>query len=106
MTRPLHIWLLFTVCFTVLLAAMGWVSGTVLRLDRAQMQADHQAELEAKVRLALWRVGSLRAPLVVEESARPLPAYESFYAPEGAYTKGYSPVKQGDVLQPSPLLGL
>jgi len=106
MTRPLHIWLLFTVCFTVLLAAMGWVSGTVLRLDRAQMQADHQAELEEKVRLALWRMDSLLAPLMVEESARPFLAYESFYAPAGAYTKGYAPVKQGDVLQPSPLLGL
>jgi signal transduction histidine kinase len=41
---------------------------------------------------------------VVEESARPYSAYDSFHAAERAYTKGYASIKQGDVLVPSPLL--
>src|ERR1051326_183493 len=47
---------------------------------------------------------SALASLVVEESARPYYAYDSFYAAERAYTKGYASIKQGDVLVPSPLL--
>ena len=39
MTRPLHIWFLFGVCLAVLLTALGWVSVTTLRLDRAQTEA-------------------------------------------------------------------
>lgn len=104
MTRPSHIWLTFTLCLAVLLAAMGWVSLTTLRLDRAQMQANQQAELEERVRLALWRMDSLLTPLIVEESARPFHIYTSFHAAERAYTKGYSTINKGDVLVPSPLL--
>ena len=52
MTRPLHIWLLFGVCLAVLLAALGWVSVTTLRLDRGQMEGAQQAGIEENVRLA------------------------------------------------------
>jgi signal transduction histidine kinase len=104
MNRPWKIWLVFGLCFAVLLAAMGWVSLTTLRLDRAQAQAGQQAAVEEKVRLALWRMDSSLAPLIVEESARPPTAYSAFHAAERAYTKGGAPLKQGDVLVPSPLL--
>ena len=104
MTRPLHIWSLFALCLAVLLAAMGWVSFTAVRLDHAQQAAGQQAEVEERVRLALWRMDSALTALVVEESARPYYAYNAFHAAERAYTKGYTAIKQGDVLQPSPLL--
>lgn len=104
MTRPWKIWIVFALCFAVLLAAMGWVSLTTLRLDRAQAEAARQAEMEENVRLALWRMDSSLTSLIVEESARPPSAYYSFYEAPRAYTKGYAPVKQGDVLVPSPLL--
>ena len=104
MTRPLHIRLLFAVCLLVLLAAMAAVSITTLRLDRAQMQAAQQAETEEKVRLALWRMDSLLTSIMVEESARPFSAWESFSHTEPALTKGYAPIQPGEILTPSPLL--
>lgn len=104
MTRPLHIRLVFAACLVVLLAAMAGVSVTTLRLDHAQLLAAQQAETEEKVRLALWRMDSLLTSIMVEESARPFSAWESFSRSEPALTKGYAPFKPGEVLTPSPLL--
>ena len=105
MNRPWKIWAVFALCLAVLLAALGWMSLTTLRLDRAQWQAEQQANLEERVRLALWRMDSSLAPLITEESARPASAYESFHSTDRAYSKGFTQLKQGDVLVPSPLLG-
>ena len=104
MSRPLHIWMLFGVCLVVLLAALGWVSVTTLRLDRAQMEAAQQAEIEENVRLALWRMDSTLNTILVEESARPFSAWESFSGREQVFTKSYTPIQQGEILTPSPLL--
>src|ERR1700690_2744256 len=98
MNRPWHIWSICGVCLAVLLAAMGWVSWTALRLDRTQQQAAQQAEVEERIRLALWRMDSTLAALVVEEGARPYYAYDAFHAAERAYTKGYASIKQGEVV--------
>src|SRR5262245_9772538 len=106
MSRPRHIWLSFGVCLTVLLAAMGWVSWTALRLDDSQRRAAQQAEFEEKVRLALWRMDSAVAPLILEESARPYQTYEPFPPVTRAYKKGGSSFAEGDVLTPSPLLAV
>ncbi|MEY2408793.1 MAG: hypothetical protein QOF48_1463 [Verrucomicrobiota bacterium] len=102
MNRPLHIWLLFGVCLGVLLAALGWVSVTTLRLDRAQLEADQQAELEEGVRLALWRMDSLLTSIIVEESARPVTAWESFSGREPVFSKTYAQIPEART--PSPLL--
>lgn len=102
-------WLAFGLCAAVVLAALAWISGTALRLERIQFEAQRQAELEERVRLALWRMDSELTPLMVEESARPWSDYEAFAATERAYTKAgeeYSQARQGEVLVPSPLLSL
>jgi len=107
MNRPWKVWLVFGVCAAVVMTAMAWVSLTTLRLERAQLQAGERAEVEERVRLALWRMDSALAPLVIEESARPWSAYVAFSATERALTKGgqgYNPVQKGEVLVPSPLL--
>ncbi len=104
MTRPLYTWVSFGVCLAVLLAALGWVSVTTLRLDRAQTEAAQQAGIEENVRLALWRMDSLLNAMVVEESARPFSAWESFSRHEQVFTKSYAPIQQGEILTPSPLL--
>src|SRR5262245_54283283 len=106
MTRPRHIWPLFALCFTVLLTAMAWVSWTTLRLDDSQRRAALQAEFEEKVRLALWRMDSVLAPMILEESARPYQSYEPFPAVPRAYKKGGSSYAEGDVVAPSPLLAI
>jgi len=104
MNRPLHIWIIFAVCAVVLLGAVTWVTATALRLERAQAEARQQAQFEEKVRLALWRMDSLLAPLVVQESSWPYFAYNSFYPAERAYNRMFNRLEQGDVLIPSLLL--
>jgi signal transduction histidine kinase len=104
MNRPRHIWVVFGLCFALLLAAMAWVSATSMRLERGQQRAAQQAEIEERVRLALWRMDASLATLIVEESARPWQAYNSFAAAERAYTKSFTAIKQGEVLVPSRLL--
>jgi len=102
--RPWLVWTLFAVCLAVVLAAMGWTSATVLRLDAAQSAARAQAGVEENVRLALWRMDSALAPLIARESTWPYFAYTPFYPAQRAYTNMLLPVRQGEVLVPSPLL--
>jgi len=105
--RSWNIWPVFGVCLLVLLATLGWMTRTTLRLDRVQREMARQAELEERVRLALWRMDSALTALFVEESARPVNAYRAFYEAERAYTKEDNfPLRKGDVLVPSPLLTL
>ena len=104
MNRPWKIWLGFALCSAVLVAVMTWVSATALRLERAQAEAQRQAILEENVRLALWRMDSMLAPLITQESARPYFTFNPFYAAEGAYGRMFNPLAQGEVLVPSPLL--
>jgi hypothetical protein len=102
--RPWHVGAIFVFCLTVALAAMGWLSHTVLRLDRAEEQSRRQAEIEENVRLALWRMDSALAPVIAQESARPYFAYSPFFPAERAYNKMFEALTKGDVLIPSPLL--
>ncbi len=101
MKRPWHVWMSFSVCLVVVLAAMGWVS---LIAIRAESDRRRQTTLEDNVRLALWRMDSALAPLVAQEGARPYGAYAAFYSPGllgSAPTKGK---RQNGNLVPSVLL--
>jgi len=103
MWRHWHVWLAFVFFLAVLLAAMGWVSRAVLRLEAERTQAQYQAAVEENVRLALWRMDSSLAPLLAEEGSRPCVAYQSFFAsPFGDAPAG--PEAAGRMLVPSPLL--
>ncbi len=75
MNRPWTSAVVFVASVGVLVGVMGWVTHTVLRLDRAQRQASMEAALEEAVRLALWRMDSVMAPLIAQESARPWTYY-------------------------------
>jgi signal transduction histidine kinase len=102
MFRPWQIWLAFGICLAVVVAAVGWLSFRALEADNAEAAARHQAALEENAQLALWRMDSAMAPLVVQESARPYFTYESFYSiGRPAATKGKS---LADTRVPSPLL--
>jgi signal transduction histidine kinase len=104
MNRPWLVGVVFAACFAVVLATVVGLSVAVLRLERAEGDARQQAAVEENMRLALWRMESALAPLVVRENARPYFAYSSFYPAERAYTRMFSEIKFGDVLVPSPLL--
>ncbi|MBM4037383.1 MAG: HAMP domain-containing histidine kinase [Planctomycetes bacterium] len=106
MKRQWRIWIAFGLALAVLLAAVGSVTLTALRLDRAEAEARHQAALEENVRLALWRMDSALAPLLAQENARPYFAYSAFYPAERAYTKMFAEIERDEVLLPSPLLAV
>jgi signal transduction histidine kinase len=59
----------------VLIAALCWISRTTLRLEAAEAAARQRAELEEKVRLALWRLDSALTPFVGRENARAAEAF-------------------------------
>lgn len=104
MKRPLHIWVGFSVSFALVLAAMGWISLTVLELDAAERRAEREAAVEESVRLALWRVDSALSPIIGRENARPYFTYAAFYPAARAYTRMFAEIQHGDILVPSPLL--
>ncbi len=105
MKRSWRIWMAFAICLGVVAAAMGWISLSALRLDRARATARQRAALEENVRLALWRMDSALAPLVAQESARPYFAYGSFLPVDRAYGRMFNRRRPGETLVPSPLLG-
>ncbi len=104
MMRTKWIWTIFSICLAVALIAMIWLTRTVLHLGQSRKEAQNQAILEENVRLAMWRMESLLAPLIAQESARPYFHYTAFYPTERAYTRMYAEIEPGEVLIPSPLL--
>ena len=104
MKRARYTWLLFALCAGAVLAAMGWASATVVRLERAHAEAIRQSAVEERVRLALWRMDSVLTPLIALENARPYFDYTAFYPLDRAYTRMYNEIQPEEVLVPSPLL--
>ncbi|UCD29714.1 MAG: sensor histidine kinase [Planctomycetota bacterium] len=104
MNRPFYIWLIFGLCAVVVLATVGWISLTVIRLDQAQWEAQIRAAFEEDIRLALWRMDSALAPLIAQESARPYFSYSAFYPADRAYAQMYTDTLPSELLLPSPLL--
>src|SRR6266511_1971843 len=97
MKRPVLTWAIFALCLAVVLAAMGWITRLVLRLDQAEADASRQATLQENIRLALWRMDSALAPLTAQENARPYFHYSSFYPAERAYGRMFSAVEGTEV---------
>ena len=116
MKRPWHIWIGFLACLAVVLAAMGWISLTALRVEadvrrheaesrRQEAEAHQRAVWDEHVRLALWRMDSALAPFVAQESVRPYFVYSSFLPVNRAYIQMFADRGGGEMLIPSPLLG-
>ena len=103
MKRTIYIWFGFGLFLTVVLSAMGWLSVTMVRLDKAETAARLQVALEENVRLALWRMDSFLAPILSQESAYPYFYFKPFYPAQRAYYNMFSETIPSDVLIPSPL---
>jgi signal transduction histidine kinase len=71
MNRPRVIWLGFSLCLIVLLGATGWMTWTALRLESYQQQIRNAESTEERLRLSLWRMDSLMAPIIAQEVALP-----------------------------------
>ena len=113
-----HIWLGFAPCVAVVLAAMGWISLSALDIEEARSKASRERDAalqqeasarrrairEEKVRLSLWRIDSVLAPFVAQESARPYFVYGAFLPVDRAYGAMFNDRAGGETLIPSPLL--
>ena len=97
MFSRLSLWLTFAMCLAVVLTAMGWVSLTTIRLERAETEARN-------VRLALWRIDTALTPLLTEESAHPIFAYWPFMPAGADYGRMLNVPTPGGSVVPSPLL--
>lgn len=104
MKRPWHIWMGFIFCLVVVLAAMGWISLTALESDRNATEAYRRMAFDDNIRLALWRMDSMLAPLITQESARPYFVYGPFLPINRAYGNMFNDRSGGERLIASPLL--
>lgn len=96
--------LLFGFYFGIVIAAMGWVSLLLLKADASESEANRRAEVEERVRLALWRMESALAPFISKESARPFYEYQAFHPAQQIYTSDFTAVPSERVMSASPLL--
>lgn len=98
MNRPTIRWLLFTLCLSLFLGAMLWVSRRTLDMEKDRSMAEQE-------RLALWRMDAFVSSLLIRENARPPTQYQAFHSPDDLYLgKDNLSVAQGTALMPSPLL--
>jgi signal transduction histidine kinase len=66
--RTLAIWSALVICAATVLAAMTWQTQRALASERERIAAVARADLQEKMRLALWRMDTLGAALIVEET--------------------------------------
>lgn len=98
-------WAVFGIASIAALAALAWVSVSVISLERREALARAEAAHQQTVRLALWRMDSWMTPRLAAEASRPYFHYLAFYPPRRAYDQYLSKIAEGEVLTPSPLLG-
>ncbi len=97
-------WKWFALGAALVVLALAWVTSAVLDLERSEWAARADARRQEVLRLALWRMDSWLAPRLARESARPYFEYLSYYPQERAYTRMLTPIEEGAILTPSPLL--
>lgn len=83
---------------------LGWVTLATLRLEEEQQAARGEAELHARLRLALWRLDSYMIPELAREASRPFSHYNAIYAPAPIFDWSLKPSVPGRCLEMSPLL--
>ncbi len=103
--RPALRWFLFIACLAVFGAAMAWISLRMLDLEEQRKTTAKDAQVQEKVRLALWRMDSLASALLIRENSRPAWHYQAFYAPDDLFASSTQSIPKGQALMPSPLFG-
>ena len=59
------VWVLFAICATTILAAMTWQTKGAMDAERQRADAETRADLQERMRLALWRMDTLGATIFV-----------------------------------------
>ena len=60
-----------TLCAALVIGALTWITRGTIAAERERAQADVRADVQERTRLALWRMDSLGAALLLEESRYP-----------------------------------
>lgn len=58
-------------CALLVVGALGWVTRSTLEAERERARAEVRADLQERTRLALWRMDSFGAALLLDESGLP-----------------------------------
>ena len=96
--------LAFVVVAGLVLSGLGWLTATTLRLEREGQEGQARAQEFEKMRLALWRLDSLLAPVLAREDSRHFQDYSEMFAPVALLQADGSGLAPGHVFEPSPLL--
>ena len=78
---PLGGLLTFLVVAALVVGGLGWVTVAALRVEAAQRDAAHQADLANNLRVALWRLDGGMFPMLGLEDSRPYEHYSAVCAP-------------------------
>ncbi len=97
-------WVVHGICALLALGALGWTTVAVLHLEAGEREALAEADHQASLRLALWRMDSRIGPYLAREASRPFYEYEPYFPQPLSYTRMLSKIDPGEVLSPSPLL--
>ncbi|HJP00645.1 MAG TPA: HAMP domain-containing sensor histidine kinase [Planctomycetota bacterium] len=97
-------WVVYGICALLALGALGWTTVAVLDLEAGEREAVAEADHQASLRLALWRMDSRIGPYLAREASRPFYEYEPYFPQPLSYTRMLSKIDPGEVLSPSPLL--
>lgn len=105
-SRSIFRWLLFALCVAMFVAAMAWVTHRMIGMDRQREAGERDAQVQEKMRLALWRMDSLVSTLLIRENSRPPGHYTPFHSPEDLFSnRSQRELPKGEAVMPSPLLG-
>lgn len=75
--KPALTWTIALGGLGLLAGAMAWATHSLMGMERNQQRMEAEAAVQEGSRLALWRMESIAAALVVEESARPPDQYRT-----------------------------
>jgi signal transduction histidine kinase len=64
------VWSMLALCAALVLGAMTWLTRHVIGSERERAVAEARADLQERVRLALWRMDAAGAAIIVEETQR------------------------------------
>jgi|GEM_PF-4785035 len=104
MNRPWLIWSSLLACAALILGMMGWMTHRSLTAEKERADARVEADYFERIRLAVSRMETIGANLLVVENQRPPLHYQSVFSPGDIYTRDLQNLDIATVLQPSPLL--
>ncbi|MDB4408772.1 HAMP domain-containing histidine kinase [Akkermansiaceae bacterium] len=105
MKRSWSIWCVLLICAIAILGAMALMTRGVVRSEKDRLLAEAEARVNEQVGLALTRMDTIGAALLVTENQRPPLYYEAFFAPDDVFTSRLGSWGAGEhLVRASPLL--